>query len=149
MAQTAQPVPRSFDVVSQNNRDADGKALSVWFALAEDRPLAFFAGIWTIKTTVRKVKEGRGDRHPLRLPDDRAERRGRRRPSQGNAGHPDRARRVRGLAHGPMVGGKGSTTGLAGGGASGRGARRAQGWGRWPVEGGDKTGQWSGATVVL
>ena len=30
----------------------------MWFALGEDRPLAFFAGIWTRWTSVRKVKEG-------------------------------------------------------------------------------------------
>ncbi len=30
---------------------------SVWFALDESRPLAFFAGIWTRWTSVRKVKE--------------------------------------------------------------------------------------------
>lgn len=30
----------------------------VWFALGEDRPLAFFAGIWTRWTSVRKLKEG-------------------------------------------------------------------------------------------
>jgi putative SOS response-associated peptidase YedK len=30
----------------------------VWFALDESRPLAFFAGIWTRWTSVRKVKEG-------------------------------------------------------------------------------------------
>ncbi|WP_424932107.1 SOS response-associated peptidase [Amaricoccus macauensis] len=30
----------------------------VWFALGEDRPLAFFAGIWTQWTSVRKLKEG-------------------------------------------------------------------------------------------
>ncbi|BCP55825.1 DUF159 family protein [Kaistia sp. 32K] len=30
----------------------------VWFALAEDRPLGFFAGIWTTWTSVRKVREG-------------------------------------------------------------------------------------------
>jgi putative SOS response-associated peptidase YedK len=30
----------------------------VWFALHESRPLAFFAGIWTSWTSVRKVKEG-------------------------------------------------------------------------------------------
>lgn len=29
-----------------------------WFAFGEDRPLAFFAGIWTSWTSVRKVKEG-------------------------------------------------------------------------------------------
>lgn len=30
----------------------------VWFALSEDRPLGFFAGIWTRWTSVRKLKEG-------------------------------------------------------------------------------------------
>jgi putative SOS response-associated peptidase YedK len=30
----------------------------VWFALGEDRPLAFFAGIWTGWTCVRKLAEG-------------------------------------------------------------------------------------------
>ena len=29
-----------------------------WFAFSRDRPLAFFAGIWTSWTSVRKVKEG-------------------------------------------------------------------------------------------
>ena len=29
-----------------------------WFARGEDRPLTFFAGIWTRWTSVRKVKEG-------------------------------------------------------------------------------------------
>jgi putative SOS response-associated peptidase YedK len=43
---------------SENAKDATGKALPVWFALNEDRPLAFFAGIWTTWTSVRKVKEG-------------------------------------------------------------------------------------------
>jgi putative SOS response-associated peptidase YedK len=35
-----------------------GKKENAWFALADDRPLAFFAGIWTHWTSVRKVKEG-------------------------------------------------------------------------------------------
>jgi putative SOS response-associated peptidase YedK len=43
---------------SENDKDAAGKAVPVWFALSEDRPLAFFAGIWTNWTSVRKVKEG-------------------------------------------------------------------------------------------
>ncbi|WP_347140613.1 SOS response-associated peptidase family protein [Paracoccus sp. SSK6] len=30
----------------------------VWFALDDDRPLAFFAGLWTGWTSVRKLKEG-------------------------------------------------------------------------------------------
>ena len=36
----------------------DGSHPPVWFALDESRPLAFFAGIWTRWTSVRKVKEG-------------------------------------------------------------------------------------------
>jgi putative SOS response-associated peptidase YedK len=36
----------------------DGSKPPVWFALDETRPLAFFAGIWTRWTSVRKVKEG-------------------------------------------------------------------------------------------
>jgi putative SOS response-associated peptidase YedK len=38
---------------------ANGKKPPVWFALDESRPLAFFAGIWTNWTSVRKVKEGK------------------------------------------------------------------------------------------
>ena len=36
----------------------DGTHPPVWFALDERRPLAFFAGIWTRWTSVRKIKEG-------------------------------------------------------------------------------------------
>jgi putative SOS response-associated peptidase YedK len=36
----------------------DGSRPPVWFALDATRPLAFFAGIWTRWTSVRKVKEG-------------------------------------------------------------------------------------------
>ncbi|WP_299682526.1 SOS response-associated peptidase [uncultured Roseobacter sp.] len=37
----------------------DWKKGNVWFALDESRPLAFFAGIWTQWTSIRKVKEGK------------------------------------------------------------------------------------------
>jgi putative SOS response-associated peptidase YedK len=37
---------------------SDGTRPPIWFALDETRPLAFFAGIWTRWTSVRKVKEG-------------------------------------------------------------------------------------------
>ncbi len=43
---------------SENAKGEDGKAVPVWFALTEARPLAFFAGVWTSWTSVRKVKEG-------------------------------------------------------------------------------------------
>ena len=36
----------------------DGSRPPVWFAFDESRPLAFFAGLWTRWTSVRKVKEG-------------------------------------------------------------------------------------------
>ena len=44
-----------FTSFSEFNRDAGG---DIWFALSEDRLLAFFAGIWTNWTSVRKVREG-------------------------------------------------------------------------------------------
>jgi putative SOS response-associated peptidase YedK len=47
-----------FTSFSENDRDADGKAVPVWFALDEERPLAFFAGIWTTWTSTRKMAEG-------------------------------------------------------------------------------------------
>lgn len=43
---------------SENERDENGKIRPVWFALGESQPLAFFAGIWTNWTSVRKLKEG-------------------------------------------------------------------------------------------
>jgi putative SOS response-associated peptidase YedK len=36
----------------------DGRRPPIWFALSPERPLAWFAGIWTRWTSVRKVKEG-------------------------------------------------------------------------------------------
>lgn len=41
-----------YDVRSGKNREP------VWFAVDESRPLAFFAGLWTRWTSVRKLKEG-------------------------------------------------------------------------------------------
>jgi putative SOS response-associated peptidase YedK len=41
-----------YDIRPGRNREP------VWFALDEDRPLAFFAGLWTRWTSVRKLKEG-------------------------------------------------------------------------------------------
>jgi putative SOS response-associated peptidase YedK len=43
---------------SEPGRNAAGAYEPIWFALAEDRPLAYFAGIWTNWTCVRKAKEG-------------------------------------------------------------------------------------------
>ena len=47
-----------FTSFSENEVLPDGKRPTVWFALDAERPLAFFAGIWTRWTSVRKVKEG-------------------------------------------------------------------------------------------
>lgn len=45
-----------FTSFSEFNRDAGG---DIWFALSEERPLAFFAGIWVPQwTSVRKIKNG-------------------------------------------------------------------------------------------
>lgn len=38
---------------------ANGKRPPVWFALDESEPPAFFAGVWTNWTSVRKVKDGK------------------------------------------------------------------------------------------
>ena len=56
-----QPVSRClvpFTSFSENARAADGRSEPVWFALGEDRPLAFFAGIRTGWTCTRKLAEG-------------------------------------------------------------------------------------------
>ena len=47
-----------FTSFSENEVLPDGSRPPVWFALDESRPLAFFAGLWTRWTSVRKLKEG-------------------------------------------------------------------------------------------
>jgi putative SOS response-associated peptidase YedK len=47
-----------FNSFAENETLPDGSKPPVWFALDDDRPLAFFAGIWTNWTSVRKLKEG-------------------------------------------------------------------------------------------
>ena len=47
-----------FTSFAENEVLPDGSRPTVWFALDDSRPLAFFAGIWTRWTSVRKVKEG-------------------------------------------------------------------------------------------
>lgn len=44
-----------FTSFSEFNKSEGG---DIWFALSEERPLAFFAGIWTNWTSTRKLKEG-------------------------------------------------------------------------------------------
>ena len=47
-----------FTSFSENELSPGGSRQPIWFAFDEDRPLAFFAGIWTRWTSVRKIKEG-------------------------------------------------------------------------------------------
>jgi putative SOS response-associated peptidase YedK len=47
-----------FTSFAENEALPDGSRPPVWFALDETRPLAFFAGLWTSWTSIRKVKEG-------------------------------------------------------------------------------------------
>lgn len=47
-----------FTAFSEYTTGPDGKKSLVWFAQNAERPLMFFAGIWTRWTSVRKLKEG-------------------------------------------------------------------------------------------
>lgn len=47
-----------FTSFAENEVLPDGSRPPAWFALDETRPLAFFAGLWTRWTSVRKVREG-------------------------------------------------------------------------------------------
>ena len=47
-----------FSSFAEPELQPDGRRPPAWFAFDETRPLAFFAGIWTQWTSVRKVKEG-------------------------------------------------------------------------------------------
>src|SRR3984957_8892447 len=47
-----------FTSFAENEVLPDGSRPPIWFAFDDSRPLAFFAGIWTRWTSVRKVREG-------------------------------------------------------------------------------------------
>jgi putative SOS response-associated peptidase YedK len=47
-----------FTSFAENQVQPDGSKPPIWFAFDNTRPLAFFAGLWTQWTSVRKVKEG-------------------------------------------------------------------------------------------
>ena len=47
-----------FTSFSENELSPGGSRQPIWFAFDADRPLAFFAGIWTRWTSIRKLKEG-------------------------------------------------------------------------------------------
>jgi putative SOS response-associated peptidase YedK len=48
----------TFTAFAEPNRLPDGTSENVWFAIGEDRPLAFFAGVRTNWTSARKTSEG-------------------------------------------------------------------------------------------
>jgi len=47
-----------FTSFSENEHFPNGSRTPVWFAFGDSRPLAFFAGLWTRWTSVRKLSEG-------------------------------------------------------------------------------------------
>ena len=47
-----------FTSFSEPGLDVAGKSEPVWFAFSDERPLAFFAGIWTSWTCTRTLAEG-------------------------------------------------------------------------------------------
>src|SRR6201995_5562676 len=47
-----------FTSFSENELSPGGSREPIWFAFDDDRPIAFFAGIWTRWTSIRKVREG-------------------------------------------------------------------------------------------
>lgn len=47
-----------FTAFSEPYNQVGKPSTPVWFAMGEDQPLAFFAGIWTEWTSVRKLKDG-------------------------------------------------------------------------------------------
>lgn len=54
----------SFAEPSPTPGDKDretGIQRNYWFALNDDRPLFFFAGLWTAWHSMRKIKDGPGD----------------------------------------------------------------------------------------
>ncbi len=81
-----------FTSFSEFNKAAGG---DIWFAFSEERPLAFFAGLWTNWTSVRKVREGETTNDLFAFlttePNDEVARRS----PQGDAGDPDDRERDR------------------------------------------------------
>lgn len=47
-----------FTAFAEPDQDHEGTRQNIWFALGEDRPLAFFAGIWTPHACVRMKSKG-------------------------------------------------------------------------------------------
>lgn len=47
-----------FTSFAEPDQDGEGTRQNIWFAFGEDRPLAFFAGIWTPHACVRMISRG-------------------------------------------------------------------------------------------
>jgi len=61
LARRREPMRRSVHKLCGKQILPDCSRPPVWLALDESRPLAFFAGVWTLWTSVRNVKGGRHD----------------------------------------------------------------------------------------
>ena len=80
--------------------DTKPRKTPIWFALAEDRPLFAFAGLWMPWRGAGDPKSAPvvGQHELVRLPDNRGQRDRRADPSQSDASHPNVARGSRSLA---------------------------------------------------
>lgn len=47
-----------FNAFSEPDQDRTGSKKPIWFAMSDDQPLTFFAGLWTPHASVRKIKTG-------------------------------------------------------------------------------------------
>jgi len=85
-----------------NDKDPEtGIQRNYWFARGEERPLFFFAGMWTRWQGVRRVKAGR--LRALRVPHDQAQRPHSADPQEGDAGDPQHPGGGGDLAHCSVV----------------------------------------------
>jgi len=126
MARTEVSLHRASDIVLRI-RGHQPRKTPTWFALAEDRPLFGFAGLWTPWRGASQERAGRRAARAVRLPDDRSQRDHRADPSQGDAGYSDIAGRVRSLARRTNARGAEVATAIAGRCAQDRGERRERG----------------------
>ncbi|KAK0341713.1 hypothetical protein LTR94_025273, partial [Friedmanniomyces endolithicus] len=99
---------------SFNEPDQVNRTDSAWFALAEDRPLAFFAGVWTPHACVRKISKGWEEIEAFGFLTTDANAGGRSLPPQSHAGDFDHGRGVGCVDAGVLGGGQGASTPSAG-----------------------------------
>jgi len=105
----AEPSPTPGD------KDAGtGIEKNYWFAINEDRPLFFFAGLWTAWHGVRKVKDGPGDFELYGFMTTAPKVLIKPIHEKGNAGYPENPGGNANLADGAVVGGQEATAHRAG-----------------------------------